>query len=99
MTSVLSAWEGWNPEPTLRRLHEGAQPGDRTPWHLAVAIGRHQGGLTGKQDGPGVQGQDYWKAWRDNIGRDQDRDLAWSWGRVRKKGPLGWLRRGLRDQS
>lgn len=80
VTNVPSAWEGWNPEPTMRKPHEGAQP--RISWHLAATIGGHQGGLKWKKDGAGVQDQDYccWKAYRDKIDRDPDRNLAWCWG-------------------
>lgn len=92
---VLSVWEGWNPEPTTKRLPEGALPGGRTPWPRAAAIGRCQGGLASTQEDAGVQSQDRRKTWRDKVDRDQDRDLAWRWGVGEGKGPLGWFNRGL----
>jgi len=75
--NITSAWEGWKPEPTRRRLCEGAQPGDWASWHLAVAAGGHQWEVKWKPGEGGVQGQDYW---RGKVDRKQDWELGWDGG-------------------
>lgn len=85
VTNITPAWKGWKPEPTWRRLCEGAQPGGWTPWHLAVAPGGHQGEVKWKLGEGGIQGQDHclWKAWRGKADREQDWELGWDGGERR----------------